>query len=97
MIEFSGGRYDGALVTCTRREARDAVLAIVGEPEDDGKPLLGTEPCAGVTCAGADKVAFLYLGRELVNDPDSYDGEGVYHRCADGLWRPAKMKAALEL
>jgi hypothetical protein len=50
-----------------------------------------------VTCAGADKVAFLYLGRELVNDPDSYDGEGVYHRCADGLWRPAKMKAALEL
>ena len=94
VVELVGGRYDGAVISCTASQARHAILLLVDESEPDGEGSpLGEDP-ATTECG---RSAFFYVPKDLEDDPAEYDGEGVYHRCADDLWRPAKTKAALGL
>ena len=94
-VELVGGRYDGAVVPCTAAQARSAVLLLVDESEPDSEGQQLQDDAFTTECG---RSAYFYFQRDLKGDsPDGYDGEGVYHRCADDLWRPAKTKAALGL
>lgn len=92
-IELVGGRYDGALVTCDPGVVKHAVLLLVDDfRENEGFPLT---PKGG--CTAEFRRAAFYYPIDLEDDQGRYDGEGVYHRCADDLWRPAKLKACMGL
>lgn len=90
-FELVGGPFDGAVVSCKPGQYRAAVLILVDPRDEPHEPESGM----GFPSTTDDHEAFIYLETDLEDEPAAYDGQNVYHRCADDLFRPAILKRAL--